>query len=68
MHQHLGLGTCWAGFFEHAGEAEYEPLLELLGVPEDKDYRWCHLDGLSACSLSQHCGTSTPRCYLDTEE
>jgi len=32
----LGLGTCWAGFFEHAGEAEYKPLLELLGVPEDK--------------------------------
>jgi len=32
----LGLGTCWAGFFEYAGEAEYEPLLELLGVPEDK--------------------------------
>ena len=32
----LGLGTCWAGFFEHAGEAEYEPLLELLGVPDDK--------------------------------
>ena len=32
----LGLGTCWAGFFEHAGEAEYEPLLDLLGVPDDK--------------------------------
>ena len=32
----LGLGTCWAGFFEHAGEAEYKPLLDLLGVPEDK--------------------------------
>lgn len=22
--------------FEHAGEAEYEPLLKLLGVPDDK--------------------------------
>lgn len=32
----LGLGTCWAGFFEHACEAEYKPLLEILGVPEDK--------------------------------
>ena len=32
----LGLGTCWAGFFEHAGEAEYQPLLDELGVPDDK--------------------------------
>ena len=32
----VGLGTCWAGFFEHAGESGYEPLMELLGVPDDK--------------------------------
>ena len=32
----VGLGSCWAGFFEHAGEAEYAPLLELLQLPDDK--------------------------------
>lgn len=31
----LGLGTCWAGFFEMAAAAGYPPLYELLAVPAD---------------------------------
>lgn len=29
-----------AGFFEHAGEAEYQPLLDELGAPDDKIGSW----------------------------
>ena len=32
----LGLGSCWAGFFEMAAYAQYHPLLELIGVPDGK--------------------------------
>jgi nitroreductase len=32
----LGLGSCWAGFFEMAAAAGYEPLLGLLDIPEGK--------------------------------
>ena len=32
----LGLGSCWAGFFEMAAFAQYYPLLELIGVPGGK--------------------------------
>ena len=32
----LGLGSCWAGFFEMAAFAQYYPLLELIGVPDGK--------------------------------
>ena len=32
----LGLGSCWAGFFEMAAFAQYHPLLELIGVPDGK--------------------------------
>ena len=32
----LGLGSCWAGFFEMAAFAKYQPLLELLNIPEGK--------------------------------
>jgi len=32
----LGLGSCWAGFFEHAGQTSYPPLVELLGIPDDQ--------------------------------
>ncbi|MDR3590867.1 MAG: nitroreductase family protein [Negativicutes bacterium] len=31
----LGLGTCWAGFFEVCAAAGYQPLLELLNLPEN---------------------------------
>ncbi|ACL16805.1 nitroreductase family protein [Methanosphaerula palustris] len=30
----LGLGTCWAGFFEYCAATGYEPLLRLLNLPE----------------------------------
>ena len=32
----LGLGSCWAGFFEYAGNGEFPPLMETLKMPEDK--------------------------------
>ena len=32
----LGLGTCWAGFFEMAAFASCKPLLDLLAIPEGK--------------------------------
>lgn len=32
----LGLGTCWAGFMEMCAAANYQPMIELLKVPEDK--------------------------------
>ena len=32
----LGLGSCWAGFFEMAAFANYQPLLDLLNLPEGK--------------------------------
>ena len=32
----LGLGSCWAGFFEMAAFANYQPLLDLIGAPEGK--------------------------------
>lgn len=31
----IGLGTCWAGFFEACASNGYQPLLKLLGLPED---------------------------------
>ncbi|MDR3566152.1 MAG: nitroreductase family protein [Negativicutes bacterium] len=30
----IGLGTCWAGFFEACAAAGYQPLLSLLNLPE----------------------------------
>jgi nitroreductase len=30
----IGLGTCWAGFFEACAASGYQPLLDLLGLPE----------------------------------
>ena len=33
----IGLGSCWAGFFEMAALSGYEPLLALLGIPEGKN-------------------------------
>lgn len=33
----LGLGTCWAGLFEAAVFSGFEPLVSLLGLPEDKN-------------------------------
>lgn len=30
----LGLGSCWSGFVEFCAQTGYEPLLELLGLPE----------------------------------
>jgi len=30
----IDLGTCWAGFFEACATSGYQPLLELLGLPE----------------------------------
>ncbi|MBM7866324.1 4Fe-4S dicluster domain-containing protein [Heliobacterium gestii] len=32
----IGLGTCWAGFFESCASTGYAPLLDLLALPEDK--------------------------------
>jgi nitroreductase/NAD-dependent dihydropyrimidine dehydrogenase PreA subunit len=32
----LGLGSCWAGFFEMAAFSGYKPLLEILDIPEGK--------------------------------
>jgi nitroreductase len=32
----LGLGSCWAGFFEMAAFSGYGPLLSLLDLPEGK--------------------------------
>lgn len=32
----LGLGTCWSGFAEYCGKVDYEPLVELLQIPDDK--------------------------------
>jgi ferredoxin len=31
----IGLGTCWAGFFEACASSGYQPLLDLLGLPAD---------------------------------
>jgi nitroreductase len=31
----IGLGTCGAGFFEVCAAAEYQPLLNLLNLPEN---------------------------------
>jgi nitroreductase len=31
----IGLGTCWAGFFEACATAGYQPLLNLLNLPEN---------------------------------
>ena len=33
----LGLGTCWAGLFMAAFFSGFTPLVNLLGLPEDKD-------------------------------
>lgn len=30
----IGLGTCWAGFFEACAASGYQPLLDLLALPE----------------------------------
>jgi len=30
----IGLGTCWAGFFEACAASGYQPLMNLLGLPE----------------------------------
>lgn len=32
----LGLGTCWAGFVEGCAQAKYQPLIEILNIPEDR--------------------------------
>lgn len=32
----LGLGSCWAGFFEMGVFGGYDPLIQLLGIPETK--------------------------------
>ncbi len=32
----LGLGSCWAGFFEMALFAKHQPLIEVLDIPEGK--------------------------------
>ncbi|MVX65520.1 4Fe-4S dicluster domain-containing protein [Clostridium chromiireducens] len=32
----LGLGSCWAGIFEHCITVENSPLLKLFNIPEDK--------------------------------
>lgn len=32
----LGLGTCWSGLFEYCAAVGYEPLLQLLQLPENK--------------------------------
>lgn len=32
----MGLGSCWAGFFEMAAFSGYQPLLELLDIPDGK--------------------------------
>jgi nitroreductase/NAD-dependent dihydropyrimidine dehydrogenase PreA subunit len=31
----IGLGTCWAGFFEACAAAGYQPLLDILSLPEN---------------------------------
>lgn len=31
----IGLGTCWAGFFEACAAAAYQPLLSLMNLPEN---------------------------------
>lgn len=31
----IELGTCWAGFFEACASASYQPLINLLGIPEN---------------------------------
>jgi nitroreductase len=31
----IGLGTCWAGFFEGCAATGYQPLLDLLNLPEN---------------------------------
>ncbi|MCX6270190.1 MAG: nitroreductase family protein [Bacteroidetes bacterium] len=31
-----GLASCWAGFFEMAGLADYKPMKELLNIPDDQ--------------------------------
>jgi nitroreductase len=32
----LGLGTCWSGLFECCATSEYEPMLQLLKLPENR--------------------------------
>jgi nitroreductase/NAD-dependent dihydropyrimidine dehydrogenase PreA subunit len=32
----LGLGSCWAGLFEMCAFSNYQPLLQLFNIPEDK--------------------------------
>jgi len=32
----LGLGTCWSGFVEGGAQDKYQPLLDLLNIPEDR--------------------------------
>lgn len=32
----MGLGTCWAGFLEGCAQAKYQPLIEILNIPEDR--------------------------------
>lgn len=34
----LGIGTCWAGFFEWAINDSYKPLLDYLAIAEDKQF------------------------------
>jgi nitroreductase/NAD-dependent dihydropyrimidine dehydrogenase PreA subunit len=31
----IGLGTCWAGFFEGCASANYQPLTDLIKLPQD---------------------------------
>ncbi|MBP1763963.1 MAG: nitroreductase [Firmicutes bacterium] len=34
----LGLGTCWAGLLQMCAFSGYKPLLELLSLPEDREF------------------------------
>lgn len=34
----LGLGSCWAGFFEMAAFSGYPPLMDVLGIPADRSF------------------------------
>lgn len=49
----LGLGTCWSGLFEYCAASEYEPLLRLLRLPENKIVTGALLTGYPVYSFKR---------------
>jgi Nitroreductase len=49
----LGLGTCWSGLFEYCAMAGYQPLLDLLNLPEGKGVTGAFMTGYPAVSYKR---------------